>query len=109
VALRWISHDPIGIGNGLNSFEYVHSNPISIFDPTETCTVRVEVSKVRRSVVGSIDGINYIANPPLTNKSAVGYKVKSYGYQAKVGQKMHVNLLERPRDKDWKPSRSGQL
>jgi RHS repeat-associated protein len=33
---RWCSSDPIGIGDGLNLFVYVHGNPISGIDPSGT-------------------------------------------------------------------------
>jgi RHS repeat-associated protein len=31
---RWTSSDPIGIGDGLNTYAYVHNNPLRMIDPT---------------------------------------------------------------------------
>lgn len=35
---RWVSCDPIGVGDGLNIYAYVHDNPLSHIDPDGTFT-----------------------------------------------------------------------
>jgi RHS repeat-associated protein len=33
---RWTSADPIGLGDGVNRYAYVHGNPVSMRDPGGT-------------------------------------------------------------------------
>ena len=42
---RWTSADPIGLGDGVNRYAYVHGNPVSMRDPSGTRTSRSPFSR----------------------------------------------------------------
>src|SRR5690606_732384 len=42
---RWTSADPIGLGDGVNRYAYVHGNPVSMRDPGGTRSSRSPFSK----------------------------------------------------------------
>jgi RHS repeat-associated protein len=41
---RWTSGDPIGLGDGVNRYAYVHGNPVSMRDPSGTEAHRPEIT-----------------------------------------------------------------
>ena len=44
---RWVTCDPIGIGDGLNLYVYVHSNPVSLNDPNGNKGVQSDADKIK--------------------------------------------------------------
>jgi RHS repeat-associated protein len=53
---RWTSADPIGLGDGVNRYAYVHGNPVSMRDPGGTSTEDIPILTDPQALEGKVWG-----------------------------------------------------